>query len=273
MSFRLFLFLLALGLTPPAAVLAGDHDVFANPPTAQVLILGEIHDNPLHHANQARAVAAAAPAALVFEMLTPAQAGRVLAHTRNDPEQLQELLEWEKRGWPDFEMYFPIFEAAPAARIFGGARPRDDARTAITKGAASAFGPGAWRYGLAESLPEDEQTTREAAQQEAHCNALPPEMLPGMVEAQRLRDAAMAEAVLRALRETGGPVALITGSGHARLDWGVPAAIARAAPDVTIYSIGQVEGDAFGEGLFNHLVVTEPTERPDPCAAFRKDDG
>ena len=40
---------------------------------ARIVILGEIHDDPAHHANQARAVSALHPRALVFEMLTPAQ--------------------------------------------------------------------------------------------------------------------------------------------------------------------------------------------------------
>ena len=34
-------------------------------------VIGEVHDNPHHHRNQARAVAALKPGAIVFEMLTP----------------------------------------------------------------------------------------------------------------------------------------------------------------------------------------------------------
>jgi hypothetical protein len=82
------------------------------------------------------------------------------------------------------------------------------------------------RFGLTEALDPDEQAAREAEQQEAHCNALPEEILPGFVEAQRLRDAALAEAALAALADTGGPVVVVTGNGHARADWGVPALLA-----------------------------------------------
>ncbi len=65
----------------------------------------------------------------------------------------------------------------------------------MREGAAAVFGAAAARFGLDAPLPEDEQAAREAEQAEAHCGALPAEMLPGMVEAQRLRDAALARAV------------------------------------------------------------------------------
>ena len=49
----------------------------AAPAAAQdVVILGEIHDNPAHHEVQAERVADIQPRALVFEMLTPEQAAR-----------------------------------------------------------------------------------------------------------------------------------------------------------------------------------------------------
>ena len=41
---------------------------------ADVVLLGEIHDNPEHHLRQAEAIASLSPAAVVFEMLTPDQA-------------------------------------------------------------------------------------------------------------------------------------------------------------------------------------------------------
>ena len=105
---------------------------------------------------------------------------------------------------------------------------------------------------------------------EAHCDALPEDILPGMVEAQRLRDAALARAVLAAMAETGGPVAVITGNGHARRDWGLPRMLARAAPDLTLVSIGQFEAPPEDDPPFDLWLVTTPAPRDDPCAAFRK---
>jgi uncharacterized iron-regulated protein len=167
-------------------------------------------------------------------------------------------------------MYAPIFAAAPQARIYGGALDRAEVRRAFADGAAVVFGPEAARYGLDQPLTAQDQAAREALQQEAHCNALPPDMLPGMVAAQRLRDAALARAVVQALAETGGPVAVITGTGHVRHDHGIPAALALAAPEVSVLAVGQLEADPGADAPFDLWVITDPVDRPDPCAAFRK---
>ena len=90
----------------------------------------------------------------------------------------------------------------------------------------------------------------------------------GMVQAQRLRDAALARAVVLAIAETGGPVAVITGSGHARRDTGVPALLALAAPDLAVLTIGQVEADPGPDAPYDLWIVTPATPRDDPCAAL-----
>ena len=211
---------------------------FALPLAAQdVLVLGEVHDNPAHHALQAARVAELEPSAIVFEMLTPAQAGKALPDLRGDPAALAKALEWSKSGWPDFEMYYPIFAAAPEAAIYGAQVPREEAR--------------------------------EALQMSAHCDALPPDILPGMVDIQRLRDAALARAVLNALDETGGPVAVITGNGHARRDWGMPAVLEFARSGLEIVVLGQTEDDGPLEGDFDEVISAPAVDRPDPCAAFK----
>jgi uncharacterized iron-regulated protein len=239
-------------------------------PPADIVILGEVHDNPVHHAHQARAIAALSPAALVFEMILPEQAARITDTLRDDPAALAAVLDWQARGWPDFSMYHPLFTAAPQAAIFGGDVPRDDVRRAVSEGAAAVFGEGAGALGLTTPLPPDEQAAREARQAAAHCDMLPDHLLPGMVEAQRLRDAALAQAALAALAETGGPVAVITGTGHAHLDWGMPANLRAAAPGVRVLSVGQYEIPADGALPHDLWLITDATPRPDPCAAFRQ---
>jgi len=248
---------LAFGLAAPPAFA---HDV---------VILGEVHDNPAHHAEQAARVARIAPRALVFEMLTPEQAAQVTPDLIADAGEMADALDWAGSGWPAFAFYYPIFAAAPEASIHGALVPRDAARAVFETGAAEAFGPEAAAYGLTEPLPEPEQAAREAMQMSAHCDALPGEMLPGMVAVQRLRDAVLARAVMRAMAETGGPVAVITGNGHARRDWGVPAYLARVAPDLDLYVLGQTEEGAALEGGFDEVVSAPAVDRPDPCDAFR----
>jgi uncharacterized iron-regulated protein len=235
---------------------------------ADVVILGEVHDNPAHHAYQAAAVAAIKPKALVFEMFTNAQALRVRPDHLQDKETLEGVLGWADSGWPDFEMYYPIFTATDAPAIFGGAVERNLVRQAVLDGAATIFGASADMFNLNNNLDDAEQSLREAGQMASHCDALPEAMLGGMVEAQRLRDASMARAVVAAFAETGGPVVLITGNGHARTDWGVPRDLEFAMPELSLVSVAQFETMPEGDVPYDYWLKTAPQERDDPCEGF-----
>jgi len=245
-------------------------DALAALPPADVTVLGEVHDNPAHHLGQAQAIRAIDPAAVVFEMLTPAQAARVTPDLLGDEAALEAALVWHASGWPDFALYYPVFAVLDDARVFGAALDRGDVRRAVGEGAAAIFGGEAARYGLTEVLPQAEQAEREAAQFAAHCEAMPIEMMGGMVEAQRLRDAALARAVVQARSETSGPVVVIAGNGHARRDWGLLVPLARAAPGLTTLSVAFVEAAQDADAPFDLWIVTAPAEREDPCKAFTK---
>jgi uncharacterized iron-regulated protein len=241
---------------------------------AQVVFLGERHDNPGHHARQAELVAELQPVALVFEMLTAEQAARVTPDLRADAAALAEALGWADSGWPDFAMYHPIFTAAPEAVIYGAQMPREEARAVRDASPAEVFGQSAGFYGLDQPLPPEQQAAREELQRAAHCDALPPDMLPMMVNIQRLRDARLAEVALEAWAEHGGPVVVITGNGHARADWGAPALLRFAAPEVSVAALGQGEtGRGAPEGRFDALEESAPVDRGDPCAEFEAPEG
>lgn len=239
----------------------------ASLPDADIVVIGEVHDNPAHHRTQAEIVARLKPTAVVFEMLSPQQAAQITPELLSDPDALRRALDWEASGWPDFAIYAPVFAASAGARIYGAAVEIEEVRRAMSDGAAAVFGEGADRFGLAEQLDEAEQRLREAGQMEAHCNALPEDMLPGLVEAQRLRDARFARTVVGAREQHGAPVVLITGNGHARTDWGVPAVV-RQAGDFSVLGIGQLEHRE-ADPQFDFWIVTDPFPRPDPCLAFQ----
>ena len=67
-----------------------------------VLMIGEVHDNPDHHATQAALLAASDPSAIIFEMVTAAEAQRITPALARDPEALEAVLDWENSGWPAF---------------------------------------------------------------------------------------------------------------------------------------------------------------------------
>lgn len=237
---------------------------------ADVVILGEVHDNPEHHKTQARMVQALTPRAVVWEMLTPERADVLDKGVTADPDQLARDLQWSDTGWPEFSFYAPIFAASQGAAHYGGQVPRSQAGDVMQNGAAAFFGAEAAQYGLKDPLPAAEQSSREADQLANHCDAMPKDMLPLLVEFQRLRDAVLARAVVRAFRETGGPVVVITGNGHARTDRGIPVYLAQAMPGLVSFSLGQSE-DGQISGAFDAVVDAAAVDRPDPCLAFQSD--
>ncbi|EEX08562.1 conserved hypothetical protein [Ruegeria lacuscaerulensis ITI-1157] len=245
-------------------------DVLARMKGADVVILGEVHDNPRHHLVQTEAIAAIQPRAVVWEMVTEEAAQRLAQTAASDPEELSRILRWAESGWPPLSMYYPVFRASNAP-VYGAMVPRAAARAAMERGAATALGADAARYGLTVPLAPEDQAAREAEQQAAHCNAMPAEILPQLVAIQRLRDAVLARAILRAMDETDGPVAVITGNGHARKDQGVPTFLARLRPGLKLFVLGQSEDGAL-TGEFDAVIDSPATEREDPCKAFETQD-
>lgn len=239
----------------------------------EIYILGEVHDNPIHHLEQSRLVALIDPQSVVWEMLSDVQARLLTDFDASDDKKLSLLLDWENSGWPDFSMYFPIFQASRHARHLAGAVPRDPLKRAMTAGAATVLAEVFPAVNAAQALPpfsSEQQRSLEAEQAEAHCNALPDEMLGGMVEAQRLRDAWMAMRALEAVDLGLSPVVIITGTGHARTDVAIAAIIRNTRPDMTIWSLGQFESDPGPDAPFDAINVTTAATRDDPCLAFQK---
>lgn len=258
---------------------------------ADVVFLGETHDNLDHHLLQAsllRAmIAGGRRPALAFEMLDTDQAeplARCLAAPPVTPEALEEATGWKRSGWPEFAAYRPVFEAGLEARLrlVAANLPRRVARDAVRKGA--------------EALPADVRSAMERAggpseterkawareMEEDHCGELDPALLDGLVRAQRARDAQMALRVAAADPSGAGAV-LVTGGNHARTDRGVPAWLERIRPGLRRVSIGLIEvepdlrwprhyAEAYGTGSlpFDYVIFTPRAEREDPCEQLRR---
>jgi uncharacterized iron-regulated protein len=258
------LHILAAGVVIAATPFSADA-LITGDATEDVIILGEFHDNATHHRRQAAAIKEIKPKAVVFEMLTPDEAAQLA-----DVDRSEAAMQAATDGfhWTNIADYAGVLAASPV--ILGTALSREEMRGAFSNGAAHVFGDEAKAYGLTKALPDAELETRKQMQFQAHCEAMPLEMMGGMVEAQRLRDATFARTVIEALDTYGAPVMLITGNGHARLDWGVPVYLENARPGISVTSIAQGENGAAPDGVYTTAHTdADPPERGDPCEAFR----
>jgi uncharacterized iron-regulated protein len=286
MRARLLLFLLACGVALWAAAAAGQERVLDLRSGAAIteeqllqelrashfVLLGEVHDNPLHHQRRARLLTRLAPAAVVAEQL---ERGRSLSVTDDLLADL-ERAGFQAKGW-GWPLHRPLFEALASARIpvQGANLPQELARRIAREGLPAVPADlAAVVQGAA--LDAVSQARLDADLMEGHCGHLPAARLPGMRLAQRARDAAFFLA-LRDVPPGNGPAVLVAGNGHVRADYGVPQLIHRLAPDSRTASVGFVEEDASGpleeaayRGLHTHLWITSGVPRGDPCAGMRK---
>ena len=210
----------------------------------RVILLGERHDHPEHHANQARwleALAEAGPVAVVVEMIGLDQLGAIEAPPQTAEDWAAEL-DWANSGWPEFELYAPIFEVIARYRL---------PVLAGTVGPPSGHGMQAHVDNLKAQLettpapPTAVARALEADVMAGHCNLLPAEMVPAMAEVQWLKDAFMAAQVRTGL-EFAERVVLIAGNGHSQSESGVPVHLADL--DDALLSVVQVERGAVERG-------------------------
>lgn len=261
---------------------------------AGAVLLGEIHVNPEHHELQAviiRSLAAGGPGpAVVFEMLESDQQGEIDAAMLDrgvQAETIADVTGFRDSGW-DWDLYGPLIETTLDLDLplVAGNAPRALVRAAATGTDSALTDADRRRLGLDTALPGPANEALLEEIIEGHCGHLPPEMAPGLVAAQRLRDATMADAMILA-REAGAggrprQTVLIAGSGHVRHDYGVPHYLAARSPETAVLAVSMTEvvdgvdnpaaylpGDA-AEPVFDVLWFTTRTQREDPCEAFRE---
>ena len=197
---------------------------------ADLLLLGEQHDQPGHQAWEAATVAQLARedrlAALVLEMAPEGGSTEGLAADASD-EQARAALHWEQGaaqgGWP-WEAYGPVVMAAVRARVpvLGGNLPRGQIKAAMQERQLDGhLSPAAWKQQL-------------QAIDRGHCGLLPESQWAPMARVQLARDRSLARvAVAASARHARSPAAgatpaarlqvlIVSGNGHARRDLGVP---------------------------------------------------
>ncbi|MEX6508770.1 ChaN family lipoprotein [Jiella sp. M17.18] len=216
---------------------------------ARYVLLGEIHDNPDHHRIQADIVGDLAEKAnndlsLVFEMIPRrfAEAAERFGKDGTDPADFAKSVRWNERGWPDFQNYRPIFDTALAhdLPIFAGDLDAGTVSAIAREGAGVLQQAEQERLGLTGALPADEALALAGEIKDAHCGLLPDKAVAPMVDAQRARDGALADAMMQAADATGRAV-LIAGDGHVRNDRAVPSLLHQRQPGEKSVSVQMVE--------------------------------
>jgi uncharacterized iron-regulated protein len=244
---------------------------------ADFVLLGEVHDNPVHHRERAallRALADLQPT-VVFEQFARSSDAALAAPPGTDLDAWVDRAGFDRRGW-GWPLHRPLIEAALASglRLRGGNLERDQARQIARQGAAAV--PADLATFLAQPLPAAALEVMNQGLLDGHCGQLPAAALPRMRDAQVARDVAMADAMIRSAAEAGGRAVLIAGNGHVRRDHGVPLWLARMRPSAKVVSVGFLEADdadgslppAAERALYGITWVTPRRQRPDPCAGF-----
>ena len=134
-----WLALLGAGLRAEPSAVA---EVIAAARDADIVVIGEVHDNPEHHRVQAEIVTALQPGALVFEMLPQANEDAVnrLRAEAASRDEIAAALDWEASGWPDFGFYAVDPGSGAGRRIFGGGKAAEEVRRAVVEGGRRGHG-------------------------------------------------------------------------------------------------------------------------------------
>jgi uncharacterized iron-regulated protein len=273
----------ALALLAGCAVLRGDDErivevasgrtvtreqLLAALRASDYVLLGELHDNGVHHRRRGELLAmlampgSAAPA-VVAEQLERGQQVRFGA----DLQASLVAAGFDAKGW-QWPIHEPLF--APIARagmpLIGGNAGRDIARQ-VARSGASAVPAELGAVIDAAPLSAPAQAALDADLFDGHCGMLPAARLGGMRAAQRARDASM----WLALRDAGTrPAVLVAGNGHVRTDFGVPQLASAQRPQARAVSVGFLETGADPAGApYTYVWITARAERGDPCAGMR----
>jgi len=244
-----------------------------------VVLLGEMHDNPAHHALRAAALerlaAGGARPALAFEQFDRERQADIDQARRAQPRDADALIARAGgRGW-DWPLYRPFVQLAldHDLPIVAANLSRADAGRVIREGFSAVFdAPTRHALGL-DALALELVAAHERAVVDGHCGLLPAAMVAPMARAQIARDAVLAAAIAP---HAARGVVLLTGNGHARRDIGVARWLPASLQGAALVSIGFLETQpqaAAQSGMpaqaFDRVVITGAPTREDPCAPLR----
>jgi uncharacterized iron-regulated protein len=253
--------------------------------TARYRLLGEVHDNPAHHAIRLKLLDALGGSglrpAVAFEQFDRAHDKALqqrLAAGDVTADAVAQAVQFDRKGW-NWDLYRPLVEAALRYRMPLRAANLSRAEAGrIAKEGMAALGAAQVSRLRLETVwsPEKDRVLREIVY-EGHCRSIPEPLTANIAAAQRARDATLAETLLD---PSADGAVLIAGNGHVRRDLGVPLYLRQASPDARIVSLGLLEvesgkdraADYFSAGAeraYDFAWFTIRAQREDPCIALR----
>lgn len=255
-----------------ARVFIAREELWRRAGAANHILLGEVHDNPEHHRLQRAtldALAAGGSRALAMEQFDSEHQASIDAARPRSAEAAADAGRFDRKGW-NWPLYEPLvaFAVAQGWPLLAANLSRAEARKVMADPR------------LASHLPTPDPALLAALERDmvdGHCgHRMDAKLTAGMVNAQRARDARMAEVLDRA---PGGRTVLIAGNGHVRRDRGVPLYISRGNAVVVgfvevlpaAFAPGEyLAGGSFaGTGSYDYVWFTPRFVREDPCAALR----
>jgi uncharacterized iron-regulated protein len=237
--------------------------------SSPIVLLGEVHDNPVQHALRARALRSlletgARPALLMeqFDRERQADLDRVLAQPGVTPDDViaaASPADTAMTGW-SWRFYRPYIALAIEYRlpVVAANVSRDDTRRVLKEGLPA--------LGFEPNVPADIGAAQSSAIVDSHCGMVDARQAGRMVGAQVARDQFMAR-LIEADASRG--VVLLAGNGHVRRDVGVPRWL-KAESRARSVSIGLLEPGERDASAFDVVITTPaPADRADPCEGMR----
>jgi len=256
---------------------------------SEYLLLGERHDNLVHHQHQTWFIQQLAKSpqqvSVAYEMIDNEQGLRLAKQKINSVEHLIKELNRSKSSWEYEQRYKSLFTETLAAgyKINSANLSSKQLMQIVMQGEMNL--PVAYKRMLNKTPLSAEQNKALLLEiNESHCNMLDANATSKMALAQRLRDSIMAHSLLK----SRAPVkVLIAGMGHVRKDRGVPLYLQTnlyaQEKQAKILSIGLLEVEldkpdplAYAELWDGHILpfdivlFTPQVEREDACAKLLK---
>jgi len=250
------------------------------------IFLGETHDNNLHHEYQAWVIdnlyTSGFSVLVAMEMINSTQGEIIKNKTYESSVRLIDDLNLLKTTWKYESRYQILFDSILHAgyKFFPANLDRKSIVEIAMKGKEN-IPPGILSYMEKNPLSDKQKTDLKEEIKNSHCGMENPHMIKAMMLTQSVKDAVMADSLLRNMNVDKR--ILISGSGHARSDRGVPMYIRGEKGDARILSLAWQEvidqlnevkqyAEQWGDSSlpFDYIWFTPRVNRPDPCESFRQ---